>query len=443
MENSKLSYISDLLTKDHYKLVLKFFSDHGYVISGTKDIYKNGRLQDKDMVFNQFKRMHLELHCDYDRALSEYYLERKIVNALRVRYPAPRLSVGELEAVFSQHLEYTHIKALQDTRERLKCEKEDLAPVSYFIELLTTRPPKEEDVCAFAHSLWLVKRGLFRLKRHDHHMFILLGGQRLGKSEAMQRVFGPLSEFRINTSLDNIVDPAFVESRAYHLIQFVDEMSGYSKKSTVEHLKDVITNPNYATRRVYGRYVSQFQNWATYFGCSNTPVSAMIRDSSGMRRFYELEVNPNFKNNWDKVNSMDFEAMWKGVDEKLEYGYVGGKYEEVGNRVREIKEKYTDIDIKEQFVEDMNVVYTKGMKVRPVLNSVIMARFKDYLKVEGVDNAHNNKITMQHISHSLQRRGFEKTRTLDGRGWLLNDDCLFGQSEHGSERKVTHIKKVK
>jgi hypothetical protein len=52
---------------------------------------------------------------------------------------------------------------------------------------------------------------------------------------------------------------------------------------------------------------------STFIGCTNLPVRERIHDSTSSLRFWELKCTDLLA--WEKINSIDYLALWRSVDE--------------------------------------------------------------------------------------------------------------------------------
>jgi hypothetical protein len=160
--------------------------------------------------------------------------------------------------------------------------------------------------------IWQVKRKIWD-KRVDWHLMISMkGNQGIGKSRFVERLIEILSEFSAKTTLTEIVDNRNL-SLFKHFILFTDEMAGADTKN-VEVLKNIITE-SVITRRVMGTNRDvKGQNDATFIGTNNKSIWDMIRDTTGNRRFFELDYTGG-PTTFKFVNDIDFLELWKSVDE--------------------------------------------------------------------------------------------------------------------------------
>lgn len=171
---------------------------------------------------------------------------------------------------------------------------------------------RDLDVVVMRHWIWQVKRKLYALPV-DHHLLVaLFGASGAGKSVAVHRLITPLNEvtsfrdFRIFG--DQFARRAF--NRSY--IMFFDEL-GRAEDADVNSLKDVISASTIDWRGIGSEVTHSAAQNSTFLGCTNLPVRERIRDSTSARRFWQLTCAPLL--NWEKINSLDYMALWRSVDE--------------------------------------------------------------------------------------------------------------------------------
>lgn len=177
----------------------------------------------------------------------------------------------------------------------------------------TDDDPVDYNIAVAQKFIWQVKRKMNKIKVYDHIMPVLYGTQGKGKTEFIKRFVEPISE---NVSYPNLKD--ITDSRSRQLwtrwILVVDEMEGY-EKTDVDALKNVITK-DIVTGRVLGTHYDFNEiNAASLIGASNKSLDELIKDSTGMRRFIQLNWEDIDETGWSVINGIDFLGLWKSVDE--------------------------------------------------------------------------------------------------------------------------------
>ena len=207
--------------------------------------------------------------------------------------------------------------------------------------------------------IWQVKRKMVGLPVFDHIMPVLHGAQGTGKTQFIQRFVGPIAE---NVSYPNLKE--ITDSRNRQLwkrwVLIVDEMEGY-EKTDVDALKNVITKTTISGRVMFTSDDFNETNSASLIGASNKTLDELIRDTTGMRRFIQLNWANLDEAGWSVINGIDYLGLWKSVDEtsvdplKPFKEYTKGKQEEF--RQKTLIEQWVLDDQRDYYIE-----FDKGWK---------------------------------------------------------------------------------
>lgn len=157
-----------------------------------------------------------------------------------------------------------------------------------------------------------VKRKLDFLPVDNHLMMIWFGEQGCGKSTAMRLMFGPAGPLHRAVNFSDITDPRQMELWSTPIL-FLDEM-GKAASADMECVKAAITNPTISVRPMYSNGIERVRQAATFCGASNKVLAQLIMDTTGTRRFFEMEFRKDA--DWAAINAFDFGAAWKSIDEK-------------------------------------------------------------------------------------------------------------------------------
>ena len=165
------------------------------------------------------------------------------------------------------------------------------------------------------HFIWQTKRKLLGLSVNEHMMPVFSGKQGGGKSRLVELFISPMEQVSRNVDFKQIADDRNIDIWDETYIMFVDEMS-HSKKADIETIKSVITASNLQRRPMRTNAVSQVKQNATFIGTANESLAKLIYDETGIRRFFPIYCLAM----WDYlvVNSIDYAAIWKSVDENID-----------------------------------------------------------------------------------------------------------------------------
>jgi hypothetical protein len=201
------------------------------------------------------------------------------------------------------------------------------------------------DRAVMAHFLWQVKRKLFGLAVEHHMMPLLHGAQGCGKTTAITKLTSPLKDLCDSPGdLQMLADPreAFRLNRAY--VMFFDEMAK-ANRMDVDTLKNRITQDTLRWRALNMNRIAAGPNNATFIGATNTSVTDLIYDPTGIRRFYQVECrNPC---DWATLNDLDYVTLWRSIDENGPSPVV-----RVLTAVKERQEALRPKDAVEEFVAE-------------------------------------------------------------------------------------------
>jgi hypothetical protein len=201
------------------------------------------------------------------------------------------------------------------------------------------------DLAVMKHFIWQVKRKLHGLPVMEHLMPVIFGPQRIGKTEAVKRLLGPIQEIS-----DPSADMAFLKDNrelfrlATFYAVFFDEMAN-AERADVNILKQRISSDVVRWRMMRTTRLASAPNVATFIGATNTEIGEMLYDPTGLTRFYQLHA-PD-KLDWDAINNINYEDLWASVDHKAEL-----PINPVLKKVRERQEGVRPKDSVETFFEE-------------------------------------------------------------------------------------------
>lgn len=216
-----------------------------------------------------------------------------------------------------------------------KCDKEDLVPVTAFVKALTGKED-QDDIAVVAHWMWQVKTKMVGKTPSYHVMPILFGKQEGGKTVAMNKLIGPINNFRLNISLDQMGDDRYFKAMSENYVIVFDEMQG-ADRTDIDALKKQVTIDDNDYRPLGTNEVFKVRQACSFIGATNRPVAEQIVDATGMRRFWQL--NCMDKLDWNVLSGLDYVAMWKGIDENKADGYILPRISEIRAKQQELVAK--------------------------------------------------------------------------------------------------------
>ena len=219
---------------------------------------------------------------------------------------------------FSKFLNDNFITRRNRLRESVRYDGDDRMDTWTRLASTCFRPddPVEYSVATLRKFIHQAKRKMAGMAVSDHIMPIISGSQGAGKTEFLERLVSPIAE---NVSFPNLKE--ITDSRNRQLwkrwVLIVDEMEGY-ERSDVDALKNVITKKVVSGRVMCTGDDFNERNDACLIGNSNRSLDELVKDSTGMRRFIQLNWADLGEAGWAVINSTDFLGLWRSIDECAE-----------------------------------------------------------------------------------------------------------------------------
>lgn len=189
------------------------------------------------------------------------------------------------------------------------------------------RAPTEVELAVMLHFFWQVKRKLFGKPASYHMMPVFVSAQGTGKTSAIKELVAPLEEVASNTTLEQFTDQRSWATLSRTFIKVVDEMAK-AERADMATLKMALSAEGVLEYRpMRSNDLEQVVQNNTFIGTSNEEISGLIRDYTGVRRFFQLvgftgQVHEMEKTEklryWGMRAEVDAVSIWRSVDEKLE-----------------------------------------------------------------------------------------------------------------------------
>ena len=242
------------------------------------------------------------------------------------------------------------------------------------------------------HFLWQMKRNMFGLEVLDHMMPFVYGAtQRQGKSSAIKKLLSPIDSLWCNAKLSDLNDERKSKMFFNNYAGLLDEIQN-STKIEMERVKERITTQSITFRPLYSNNIVQLKNNCSLIAVSNKPLAFVLHDHTGMRRFYEIEVTKQL--NWTLINSIDYLALWQGIDENRSTPYIEPYREQIEAHQEVSRDKCSV----EQWIEEFNITvgdfknilndtyhhyvnFCKSSGVYPDSKRIFGMKLKDFLQI--------------------------------------------------------------
>lgn len=321
----------------------------------------------------------------------------------------------DLSKALSERIDLEVAEFRRKRAETLACQGENLEPLKKLVRAVTG-DENPVHVGVMAHWLWLVKRKFLGRPVSYHIMPILFGPQGSGKTVALTKLLAPISNWQLNIKMNQLGDERYYVSMSQNFVVLFDEMQGVSRVD-VDVLKNQMTADTNDSRILGTHTVVKVPQSCSFIGATNKPISEQILDTTGMRRFFQIDTLD--KVDWEAINSIDYEELWVGIDESKSRGYI----EEHLEAIQEIQAEMTAIDPIDQFIQDFRITPPTQKSEKFVLNTDVYEAYRRWCE----DNGINRPLDSMWLGRRLGNKGFKsEMRRLNKRtvrGYSLKGSC--------------------
>lgn len=354
-----------------------------------------------DLVFNG-------MWLDYRQQLHGFNAE--------LRVPLKGFSERDLTKALEEFLEVKRREALVEIRELIKCTGEDFAELRKFL-IAATGKCDDISLAVLSHMIWQVKRKMFSRKVNDHIMVVFRGDQGAGKTEAVKILFNVIKAWFKGASLKEITDDRWKFFFKNAFVVFCDELQ-HAEWASIDALKNIISAEEFESRRLGTNIYSNVRQNCIFVGATNRPVAEIIRDNTGMRRFFEIETLS--KMDWTAINNLDIKKMWQGIDESRTEPYTRLFKSEIAALQAELILP----DVEEDFLNHFGLkASNNGQQTKFLSNSDLYAVYVQFVSNSGERQKASNKFHQK--IKGLGMKLFECRQGRRGeRGYQLSTEAI-------------------
>lgn len=270
------------------------------------------------------------------------------------------------------------------------------------------------DIAILKHFIWQVKRKFFGLPVAHHIMPIFTGAQGTGKSTAILKLIEPIKSLCLNGQpVSFVTDERHYSTLGKHYVVFFDEMSK-AENTDIDRLKQIITATALDYRPLHTNVTTKVAQNCTFLGAANKDIRDLIRDVTGMRRFYQIAVNgqlilkKDLKDFHSLINSCDSILIWRAIDENRSETYLEDVIEDVRERQQEIR----PLSSIEEFLIESELRPGHHAKAFTEL----YLQYKEFCSSVG----RRDVVMAATFGRELTNRGFERVRRNQGRMVLVD-----------------------
>lgn len=312
------------------------------------------------------------VYLDYVGLYNQHVLEC-LTNGSKPRKP---LQERELRFAFDEYVELVSFGLLREATKGLEFNGGTLEPLKTWVSAVTGIAD-EREIGIMAHWMWQIKRKAIGKPVVHQVMPIIFGRQGGGKTVALEQLISPIKDFRLNLQMTSLGDERMYKGFAANLVILFDELQNI-ERTNLNTLKNQITTNTNTYRPLHTNLIVNIPMNCSFIGASNKPINENFSDSTGMRRFYQL--NALQKLDWTTINGTDYKALWQCIDETLDHGYLTGKIlEEVQNQQTNLvnKDEFTT------FLEECGLVPEPGAPTKKVSASAAYRAFQEWVAKNG------------------------------------------------------------
>lgn len=219
----------------------------------------------------------------------------------------------------------------------------------------------EENVLMFKHALWAMKRGLYYKPVDYRFLYVIYSPiQGIGKTTliANLNVLWP-SRYSEDFDLAKINDDKNFKAMVRDIVSgdFQELANVQDTHETI--LKRVITQKKVSGRVLYGHSNETENIYTTFFASSNLTVSEALYDATGMRRYWQISMEPENRRPFNDLEGhLDVDTLtmlYRSIDENDSRGF----YDPDNETLKPIIESIQDIQDKYIAMEDKLSLYLK------------------------------------------------------------------------------------
>ncbi len=297
--------------------------------------------------------------------------------------------------------------ALATTNEIIKYDGRDAAELQCFVKALTGTEG-ELALGALQHWLSNVKRKMLGLPVQYHMFPVLVGKQGGGKTTALKKLLEPLQWYTMSlSSVQALADERNFRAIADKYVAVFDEMAR-ADKTDAQILKNIITSDVVSARVLGTNRRDKLVMNCSFIGTTNTALTSLIYDPSGMRRFFEVRCQDAL--DWAAINAVDYVAALRSIDPEREY--LKPMREALAAHQEEIREP-SQI---EQFIDEEGL--TPG-EVNVEADRMSSGRLYEMYRGWAERSGHKSTIPVNRLSKELGLLKFPKWRNKRVRGmWV-------------------------
>lgn len=321
------------------------------------------------------------------------------------------------------------------------------AGLTKWLKSVLWREPTALELAVILHFIHQVKRKLFGLKVNYHMMPIFVAAQKTGKTESIKWLLSPLGHLSIQWPLSALEDERNTAKHETAYVMFFDELA-WAERTDMKHLKSRITDSEISGRILGTNVYKTYKQNTTFIGASNQPIIELLRDSTGMRRFFEFSgPNMALRNSYSFANRAEFWALkdgidpadiWRGVDESET---LLPEFSMSLEKLEEVEEGLRDKDTVEEFWEEAGYKKTADEYTPGVASVNLTDLYREYRRF-CEENGYARPKTSKGFSRGLSALGLTKHRKNSGVVFLIEKQSPTEIEAANIGMKLLNLQKI-
>lgn len=312
----------------------------------------------------------------------------------------PRFSVDETKRAISFIISEKAFQNKEKVRDTLKYAGNDFAAytdnvLKNVIDAFDVKP-EDKRVCfiALKQWMWQVKAYLYGHSVPDPLLINIFGVmQGTGKTFFVSHLGKALFDYMdVDIKLKHALDDNEATRFSENYILFFDELvvgaGSQDYTQVVAAFKKILTAKVLNPRVLYTQKRMKLNRIYSAISTSNTPMVDTIYDDTGMRRFFEIPVHADSKDNpvkllkelefeEEKKGKMHSQWLWQGIDENLKGGYApaGSEGFEMIRAVQDTYKRGSIIELVLEHAEDLEhypveIKSSLGIKIQKIIDNL-------------------------------------------------------------------------
>jgi predicted P-loop ATPase len=203
-------------------------------------------------------------------------------------------------------------------------------------------------------------------------------------------------------------------------VNMCEELQG-ADRADIERLKGIVTSKEVHYRILGTHTLGIAKQNTTFFGTSNKSIFDSFRDTTGMRRFYEIRIDQPVVP--EALAAVDIQAVWDGIDASVEAAHYLAPHK-ITLEEKQAQDKY--LSNFQEWAQELGIksgtIYMAGQALY------------DHYKIH-CTNTMTQPLVRQSFYRELKSAGFQRT-TYGNATVFLIDEMTAAQTnlKHGVKR---------